>query len=80
VKARERQQVQEVTLAVLQEQASFAAARCCQRDCWLALKKAAELSRDYLPMPLRADFPLRCRQANQNRECLGAVCPLWEGV
>jgi MoaA/NifB/PqqE/SkfB family radical SAM enzyme/SAM-dependent methyltransferase len=80
VKARERQQVQQITQAVLQEQASFAAARCCQRDCWLALKKAAELSKEYLPLALRADFPLHCRQAHQNRECLGTACPLWEGV
>jgi hypothetical protein len=80
VKARERQQVQEVTQAVLQEQASFAAARCCQRDCWLAIKKAAELSKNYLPIALQADFPLQCRQALQNRECLGIVCPLGEGV
>ncbi len=80
VKARERQQVQEVTQAVLQEQASFAAARCCQRDCWLAIRKAAELSKNYLPIVLQADFSLHCRQAHQNRECLGEVCPLWKGV
>jgi SAM-dependent methyltransferase len=80
VKARERQQVQEVTQAVLQEQASFAAARCCQRDSWLALKKAAELSKNYLSIALQADFSLHCRQAHQNRECLGEVCPLWTGV
>jgi 7,8-dihydro-6-hydroxymethylpterin dimethyltransferase len=80
VKARERQQVQQITQAVLREQASLAAARCCQRDSWLALKKAAELSKNYLPIALRADFPLHCRQAHQNRECLGTACPLWEGV
>jgi hypothetical protein len=58
----------------------FAAARCCQRDSWLALTKAAELSRDYLPIALRAEAPLYCTQARQNRECLGTACPLWEGV
>jgi MoaA/NifB/PqqE/SkfB family radical SAM enzyme/SAM-dependent methyltransferase len=78
VKARERQQVQQITQAVLQEQANFAAARCCQRDSWLAIKKAAELSKIYLPIALQADFPLHCRQAHQNRECLGIACPLWE--
>lgn len=80
VKAWGRQQVQQITQAVLQEQCGFAAARCCQRDSWLALKKAAELSKEYLPLTLRADFPLRCRQAHQNRECLGTACHLWEGV
>ncbi len=80
VKPGERRQVQQITQAVLKEQAAFAAARCCQRDSWLALRKAAELSRDYLPIALKADSPLRCTQARQNRECLGAACPLWEGV
>ena len=80
VKARRRQQVQQITQAVLQEQSGLAAARCCQRDSWLALKKAAELSKEYLPLALRADFPLPCRQAHRNRECLGTACPLWEEV
>jgi len=77
VKARERQQVQQVIQAVIQEQARFAAARCCQRDSWLALKKAAALSEIYLPITLRADFHLGCQQAHLNQECLGAECPLW---
>jgi 7,8-dihydro-6-hydroxymethylpterin dimethyltransferase len=80
VKPQERQQVQQIIQAVLKEQSIFAAARCCQRDSWLALKKAAELSKNYLPLALQADFPLRCTQAHQNRECLGTACPLWEGV
>ncbi len=80
VQARERQQVQRITQAVLQEQCGFTAARCCQRDSWLALKKAAELSKEYLPITLRADSPLHCRQSHQNRECLGTACPLWEEV
>ncbi|MFZ2087674.1 MAG: DUF5714 domain-containing protein, partial [Desulfobaccales bacterium] len=80
VKARERQQVQQITQAVLQEQSACAAARCCQRDSWLALRKAAELSREYLPLALRAEAPLHCRQSHQNRECLGITCPLWVGV
>lgn len=80
VKPGERQEVQQITQAVLKEQAAFAAARCCQRDSWLALRKAAELSREYLPIALKAEAPLRCTQAHQNRECLGRACPLWEGV
>jgi len=80
VKAAERQQVQQITQAVLEDQSAFAAARCCQRDSWLALRKAAELSREYLPIALRADSSLSCTQAHQNRECLGTACPLWEEV
>jgi MoaA/NifB/PqqE/SkfB family radical SAM enzyme/SAM-dependent methyltransferase len=77
VKARERQQVQQVTQAVIQAQARFAAARCCQRDSWLALKTAAALSKTYLSISLPADVPLRCQQAHLNQECLGQSCPLW---
>ena len=77
VKAAARQQVQQVVQAVIQAQARFAAARCCQRDSWLALRKAAALSRRYLPITLPADLPLTCQQSHLNRECLGAACPLW---
>jgi hypothetical protein len=78
LKPRERQHVQQVVQVVSQEQARLAAARCCQRDSWLALRQAAVLSRTYLPVALRADFPLRCRQAHLNKECLGRACPLWQ--
>lgn len=78
VKAKERQQVQQLIQAVIQTQAQYAAGRCCQRDSWLALKKAAELSQTYLPLTLRADFLFRCQQAHLNRECLGQTCPLWQ--
>jgi len=80
IKARERQRVQQVIQAVVQEQARFAAARCCQRDSWLALKKAVALSKTYLPITLPAAFSLRCQQAHLNRECLGRECPLWQDV
>jgi 7,8-dihydro-6-hydroxymethylpterin dimethyltransferase len=78
LKPGERLAVQKVTLEVLRELTAFQAARCCQRDCWLALKKAAELSKDYLTVSLRAESPLLCRQAHLNKECLGMICPLWE--
>ena len=77
VKAKERQQVQQISQAVIRAQAQFAAPRCCQRDSWLALRQAAALSKDYLPIPLQAEFPLRCQQTQLNRECLGSACPLW---
>ncbi len=77
VKARERQQVQQVMQAVIQAQAEFTAARCCQRDSWLALKTAAALSATFLPITLQAELPLRCQQAHLNQECLGSECPLW---
>lgn len=76
VKAEERQIVQQITQQVLQEISAFKAARCCQRDCWLGLKKAAELSRKYLPLALQADAVIGCYQRHQNKECIGMDCPV----
>lgn len=76
VKPRRRRLVQQATQAVLAEIGELEAARCCQRDAWIALRKAAELSADLLDRPLRAEHLLRCRQQASNPECLGAACPV----
>ncbi len=76
VRALQRQQVQQITQQVLAEIAGFEAARCCQRDCWLGLKKAAELSREFLPVALTAEDIIGCSQRHLNHECLGRTCPL----
>jgi hypothetical protein len=78
LKPKPRQIAQTATQAVLQELASLEAGRCCQRDTWLALTKAAELSRELLPITLLAEAPLRCGQAKDNKECLGETCPLYK--
>jgi DNA-directed RNA polymerase subunit RPC12/RpoP len=62
---------------VMQELARHEAARCCQRDCWIGLRVAAECSRELLDMPLKADAPMQCEQRHLNRECMGRDCPLW---
>lgn len=80
LKAAERQIVQTVTQRVMQRIAALEAARCCQRECWLALRAAAELSAQYLPIPLRADAPLACWQWERNAECITSRCPLWPGT
>jgi Family of unknown function (DUF5714) len=76
VKPIERRQVQQTVQAVLGELASLEAARCCQRESWLALRKAAELSRELLPIPLQAAAPLTCRQSGERPDCLQSRCPL----
>ncbi|MFH0728769.1 MAG: DUF5714 domain-containing protein, partial [Pseudomonadota bacterium] len=53
------------------------AARCCQRDSWLALTKAVTLSRRYLPISLEANLPMNCEQRHRNKECMGISCPLY---
>jgi hypothetical protein len=76
VKAWERSTVQSVTHAVLSEIAGLKAARCCQRDGYIALIKAAEFSNRYLPVALKAGHRLVCRQTHLNKECLGRTCVL----
>ncbi len=76
LKPKERKIVQSVTQAVLAEIAALKAARCCQRDSWIALKKAAELSQTFLPIALNAEKRLTCHQQHQNTECMGINCPL----
>jgi len=72
-----RKTVQTVTQTVLADISKLNAARCCQRDSWLALKKAAELSEIYLPVPLCADHSLVCLQKENNKHCFGKACPLF---
>jgi len=77
LKGSQRKTVQSAVVAALEPIASLDAARCCQRDSWLALRKAAELSHEMLPVKLKADAPLRCAQVSMNAECMGDTCPLF---
>ncbi len=72
-----RQAVQQLVGRALARIASLEAARCCQRDCWLALQEAAASSPDLLGVRLPADEPIVCAQIAQNKECLGTACPLF---
>ncbi|MFO8013887.1 MAG: DUF5714 domain-containing protein [Phycisphaerae bacterium] len=76
VKATERQAVQSVVTETLAPIAELEAGRCCQRDAWLALRKAADTSQAVLGFRLRAEAPLVCSQMAENAECIGAACPL----
>jgi len=77
VKAKERHSVQSITQQILKEIADLTAARCCQRDGYIALKKAAELSKEVISVALKADYSLVCRQRYKNKECPGKICPLF---
>jgi SAM-dependent methyltransferase len=72
----ERGRALAATSAVLAEIARFEAARCCQRESYIALRKAAELSRTLLPLALKAEEDLDCEQSALNEECIGTACPL----
>jgi MoaA/NifB/PqqE/SkfB family radical SAM enzyme/SAM-dependent methyltransferase len=74
-----RQQVLSVVGAVTSRLASLRAARCCQRDCYLALRVAAEWAPELVGVSPTAVAPLRCAQIAGNPECLGTSCPLHPG-
>lgn len=77
VKAAERETSLRVTQAVLGALAEQKAARCCQRDSWVALVAAAELSVKLLDRPLRAEARWTCEQHERNKQCPGDSCPLF---
>ncbi len=70
-----RQLVQEASQQVLAEISALPLARCCRRDCLLALQKAAKLSNRLLTVTLKADADFACDQTGINQECGGARCP-----
>lgn len=77
LKGDKRKTAQSAVVAALAPIAELEAARCCQRDGWLALRKAAELSREMLPVTLKAEASLRCEQIKANAECIGKTCPIF---
>jgi len=78
--AQTRQRVLQVTTAALEKISAQKAARCCQRESWLALKTGAEISDKYLPIKLKADELFQCEQMQQNAECMGISCPIFPRV
>ena len=72
-----RQTLHRVVAEVVASLADRKAARCCQRECHLALVEAARLSRNTLPVVLRADHPSPCGQAANNPECIRKACTLY---
>ncbi|WP_320172263.1 DUF5714 domain-containing protein [Maridesulfovibrio sp.] len=74
--AEKRSVVQKGTLEALQDISALEAARCCQRDSWLALRAAARISQEVLGLRLKADEPILCDQMKTNKECMGRNCPV----
>ena len=72
-----RQFVQQASTTVLQDIASYNAPRCCQRDSWLALQRAAGLLEEKLGKKLTVAAPIVCEQFRENKECIHGQCPLW---
>jgi 7,8-dihydro-6-hydroxymethylpterin dimethyltransferase len=77
IKAAARQTVQGIVQQVLAGIAGYEAARCCQRDCWIALKTGQRIAAELFSLNLPAVEPFACTQLARNKECLGVDCPLW---
>jgi MoaA/NifB/PqqE/SkfB family radical SAM enzyme/ubiquinone/menaquinone biosynthesis C-methylase UbiE len=72
-----RRFIQQVTRSVLKEIAAYDAARCCQRDSWLAIRALSKLLAEKMGITLTAVAPIACSQFKGNRECIHQECPLW---
>lgn len=72
-----RQEVQQIVQQVLAEIAGYKAARCCQRDCWIALRTGMRIAGEMYGIALQEVEPFACTQMARNKECLGVDCPLW---
>ncbi|MDF1614942.1 DUF5714 domain-containing protein [Desulfurivibrio dismutans] len=71
-----RRQVQEITARILSAIAGITGARCCQRESYTALREAAAISRELLPVSLLAEADFTCGQAAANPQCIRRQCPL----
>ncbi len=71
-----RSAAQRGTLAALELIANIEAARCCQRDSWLALKSIGKISDEILGLRILADEHMVCTQMTTNLECMGKSCPV----
>jgi len=74
---RKRQVVMKVTKEVMEKISAYEAPRCCQRECWTALKAASGLSEKHISIYLPADKGITCTQYRSNKKCIGRQCPLW---
>ena len=73
-----RQTAQQATAKILGKIAALQAGRCCQRETVIALREAARLSGEILPVALLAADTLHCAQYHRNRECIRRECMLWD--
>ena len=76
LKATVRQEVQKIVQQVLAEIAAFPAARCCQRDGWIALRTGMRIAAERWSLHVPEVAPFVCTQKAHNKECLGLECPL----
>ena len=74
-----RQTVQKIVIRVADRIAAMPFARCCQRECWTAMKETEVISRELLTVPILAQADLSCEQYRSADHCAGKQCPLMPG-
>jgi hypothetical protein len=77
LKPKRRQTLIKIVTEISGELAKVTAARCCQRECWTALKKASEISEKYIGISLPADENVICTQMDRNKECIKSACQFY---
>lgn len=77
LKGEARQKVQKIVQQVLAEIAGYKAARCCQRDSWIALRSGLRIAEGMWGLELPAVELFACSQVARNSECMGVDCPLF---
>lgn len=73
----ERRTVMRVVSEAASSISSFAAERCCQRESYLSLKRASEMSNHLLGIHLPANDRLICLQHHRQKECIKTRCELY---
>ena len=73
-----RAKIQFLVAEILREISAFKAARCCQREAYIALAKVVLLAENLLPIPLQAQIRPVCTQYKYNRECIHGECPFFK--
>ena len=71
-----RQMVQKIVIRIAEKIADNPFSRCCQRECWIALKEAENISRELTPHTILAQEELTCDQFRTADHCSGTLCPL----
>ncbi len=76
LKGAQRRDAMSIVARILEGIAAFEAARCCQRDCYVALREAAAILPELVANAPRAEAVISCDQLRRNPDCLGRTCPL----
>ena len=73
-----RAKIQFLVAEILRDISEFKAARCCQREAYVALNRVVGLAKDLLPIPLQAQIRPVCTQYKYNRECIHGECSFFK--